>query len=288
MKKCFVISPIGEPGSDIREQADDVFEFLIEPALREMKIEAIRGDRLDEPGLITTQIIKAILDYDLCIADVSGQNPNVLYELAIAQAAERPIVLIKRAGEPIPFNVKDYRLVEYDLKPRSIATGKWIPILRNQLQRVLASDYKPPRLLPAREHTKSPFTRLHAVICCKEVRARLVEANAEALAFYQLEALKEFSPAELVDRLSARMTKEDFEALKKDQLRAENEFAQQRYAAARVPIRFNIAHPDPRFRGKVFRPIMRDVNVGDGGHYAEIFYIEEENGRGPERAHREL
>jgi len=161
MKKCFVISPIGQPGSDVREQADAVFDYIIEPALKGMEIEAVRADKLAEPGLVTDQMIGAILNYDLCIADLSGQNPNVFYELAIAQAAERPVVLLKLAGEIIPFDVKDYRLIEYDLKPRSIRTDRWIPVLKNQIACVLAPDYRPPRLLGTKIISKSDGFRAY-------------------------------------------------------------------------------------------------------------------------------
>src|SRR5262249_44919734 len=161
MKKCFVISPIGQPGSDVREQADAVLDYIIEPALKGMEIEAVRADKLAEPGLVTDQVIGAILNYDLCIADLSGQNPNVFYELAIAQAAERPVVLLKLAGEIIPFDVKDYRLIEYDLKPRSIRTDRWIPVLKNQIACVLAPDYRPPRLLGTKIISKSDGFRAY-------------------------------------------------------------------------------------------------------------------------------
>ena len=162
-KRCFVISPIGQPGSDVREQADAVLEYIIEPALKDMELEAVRADRLAEPGLITEQMIAAILSYDLCIADLSGQNPNVFYELAIAQAAERPVVLLKRAGEAIPFDVKDYRLIEYDLKPQSIKTDKWIPVLKAQIAKVLDSDYKPPKLLGGKIASRSDRIRSYLI-----------------------------------------------------------------------------------------------------------------------------
>ena len=154
-KRCFVISPIGQPASDVREEADAVFDFIIEPALRQLDIEAVRADKFAEPGLITEQMIAAILDYDLCIADLSGNNPNVLYELALAQAAERPVVLLKRFGEAIPFDVKDYRLLEYDLKPRSMKTDRWIPALKEQVQKVLAAGYRAPKLLRGRSISHS-------------------------------------------------------------------------------------------------------------------------------------
>jgi hypothetical protein len=103
-------------------------------------------------------VIGAILNYDFCIADLSGQNPNVFYELAIAQAAQRPVVLLKRAGEDIPFDVKDYRLIEYDLEVKSSA---WIPTLKNHIDCVLARDYKPPRLLVSKIISKSAGFRAY-------------------------------------------------------------------------------------------------------------------------------
>jgi hypothetical protein len=147
MKNCFVISPIGDSGSNIRQQADDVLEYIIEPALKAMGVEAVRGDQFSEPGLITSQIVEAILTSDLCIADLSGHNPNVFYELAIAQAARRPVVLLKLIGERIPFDVKDYRIIEYDLTPRSLKTDKWIPLLKAQVAAVLAPSFSTPSIL---------------------------------------------------------------------------------------------------------------------------------------------
>jgi hypothetical protein len=69
-KKCFVISPIGAPDTATREAADDIFDFIVKPALDGLDIEAVRADKLADPGLITEQMIAAILNYDLCIADL--------------------------------------------------------------------------------------------------------------------------------------------------------------------------------------------------------------------------
>ena len=162
-RRCFVISPIGPPDSDIREDADDVLDYIIEPALQSLGIQSVRSDRLDEPGLITEQMISAILNYDLCIVDLSRHNPNVFYELALAQAAERPVVILKRAGEAIPFDVKDYRLIEYDLKPRSLKTDRWVSVLKGQIQRVLDAAYKPPKLLPPKIKSQSDGIRSYII-----------------------------------------------------------------------------------------------------------------------------
>ena len=74
--KCFVISPIGEDGSDIRMHADEVFEHLIQPALNSFDIEPVRSDHMNEPGKISDQMYRAIFDYDLCIAILTFANPN--------------------------------------------------------------------------------------------------------------------------------------------------------------------------------------------------------------------
>lgn len=59
-KKCFVISPIGADGSDTRKDADDVFEYIIKPAMEECDIEPFRSDHLDKPGKISEQVFHEI------------------------------------------------------------------------------------------------------------------------------------------------------------------------------------------------------------------------------------
>src|ERR1700753_3356096 len=114
--KCFVISPIGKEGSEIRHHADDVFDHLIQPALEEFGIEAIRSDGMNEVGRITEQMFKAIYQYELCIAVLPFANPNVYYDLAVAQAASRPVIILTEKGAELPFDVKDFRTLQYDLR----------------------------------------------------------------------------------------------------------------------------------------------------------------------------
>jgi hypothetical protein len=140
---------MGKPNSKIRRDADVVFA-IIERALNGMNVSAIRADKMDEPGSITKQVIDAILTCDLCIADLTGHNPNVFYELAIAQAAARPVVLMKRIDQTAPFDVHDYRCIDYDLKLKNIGTKRWVVALRDQVTKVLDPAHEPPRLIPER------------------------------------------------------------------------------------------------------------------------------------------
>lgn len=119
-RRCFVISPIGDEHSEVREHANDVFDFIIKPAMKKLGVKAMRSDHLHEPGLISEQMLRAILEYDLCVAVLTFHNPNVFYELAVAQAAGRPVVILLEKGSPIPFDIKDLRCVYYDLKPRPL------------------------------------------------------------------------------------------------------------------------------------------------------------------------
>ena len=50
-----------------------------------------------------------ILNDDLCIALLTGRNPNVYYELAIAQAASRPVIMLLQREETAPFDVRDFQ-----------------------------------------------------------------------------------------------------------------------------------------------------------------------------------
>src|SRR5688500_18607656 len=113
MKKCFVISPIGKEGSDVRKHADQVFEGLIEPAVNACGMEALRSDHLDRPGWITEQVFEEIYTANICIADLSFGNPNVFYELGVAQSAKRPVITLIEKGQTIPFDIRDFRCIEY-------------------------------------------------------------------------------------------------------------------------------------------------------------------------------
>ena len=111
---CFVISPIGEDGSEIRRRSDQVLKHIISPAAKDCGYEPIRADKISEPGMITSQVIQHLVDDALVIADLTGRNPNVFYELAIRHAVRKPIVQVIQQGEPIPFDVAQSRTIQVD------------------------------------------------------------------------------------------------------------------------------------------------------------------------------
>lgn len=140
-RRCFVISPIGLEGSEVREHADDVYEFIIKPAMDECGVEAFRSDHLRAPGRISEQMFARILEDDFCIAVLTGSNPNCFYELAIAQAAGRPVIILQAKGETLPFDVQDLRCVYYDFKPRAIQEQVYVQELVAQIRSLEASGW---------------------------------------------------------------------------------------------------------------------------------------------------
>lgn len=142
MKKCFVISPIGKEGSPEREHADDVYDYIIRPAMEECRIEAFRSDHLKEPGKISEQMFRSILTEDLCIAVLTGHNPNVFYELAVAQCASRPVIILMEKGNALPFDIRDLRCVYYDLRPRPLANKLYVNEIIGHIKNLEACNWK--------------------------------------------------------------------------------------------------------------------------------------------------
>jgi hypothetical protein len=110
---CFVIAPIGEKGSDTRKRSDKVLAHVFEAALGE-KYAITRADKISEPGIITSQILRALQDSDLVLADLTEHNPNVFYELAVRHAVEKPVIHVTDPRWKIPFDVAGLRTITFD------------------------------------------------------------------------------------------------------------------------------------------------------------------------------
>jgi hypothetical protein len=82
----------------------------------ECGFDTLRADQISEPGLITPQVIRHVINDPLAIADLSGPNPNVFYELAIRHAIGKPLVQIIQKDEKIPFDVMGMRTIPVDYR----------------------------------------------------------------------------------------------------------------------------------------------------------------------------
>ena len=115
MKTCFIVSPIGDEGSDIRKRADQLFKYIISPVCKECEFEAIRVDQINQADSITQTIIDYLKKSELVIADMTGHNPNAFYEMGFRASTGRPMIHMKEKGEKIPFDIAGIRAFDYDL-----------------------------------------------------------------------------------------------------------------------------------------------------------------------------
>lgn len=123
-KKCFIITPIGNDGSETRKRAEGVISAVIEPVLNDNNYEIIISHRISDSGSITNQIIGHILNDSLVIANLTGLNPNVMYELAVRHAKRKPVICIIEKNTQLPFDLAGDRTIFYDDNMASVTLTK--------------------------------------------------------------------------------------------------------------------------------------------------------------------
>src|SRR5258706_11853050 len=112
MPTCFTLMPFAR---DLRSVFD-----AYQRACDSVGVQCYRIDQLARPGLITADILSAIAHADVLIADLTSRNANVFYELGIAQAAGKPVVITCRKGTKLPFDIAHHRVIFYDAGRRGL------------------------------------------------------------------------------------------------------------------------------------------------------------------------
>lgn len=109
MKKpqIFVIQPFSKATEGVYE--------LIASAAAKAKASVYRADSISAGKSIVESIHRAIQESPLLIADVTDANPNVMYEVGLAQAQKKPLILIAANSRAIPFDLAGVRVLIYDL-----------------------------------------------------------------------------------------------------------------------------------------------------------------------------
>ena len=141
-KTCFVIGQIGDAGSPTRRESDDFMKYIVAPVLSDVEgfDRPVRADHLHEPGRITTQVIKHLLEDDLVIADLTGGNANVYYELSLRHAIGKPVIHLAAAGTQLSFDIRDNRTIFYTMHSRNVEEVKLE--LLSQIRHVQDPNYR--------------------------------------------------------------------------------------------------------------------------------------------------
>jgi len=116
---CFIIGPIGNrhgefgsPERETYEQSLRVMAEVIEPACKHHGLEPVRADGLSRAGEITEQVFRRLRDDDIVIADLTGANANVMYELGLRHTRDKLTIQIGEYGR-LPFDVNTIRTIQF-------------------------------------------------------------------------------------------------------------------------------------------------------------------------------
>ena len=126
---CFVLMPFSDT-------FNDVYKLGIKAAAEAAGAYSERVDEQQHNERITDRIFNQIAKADLLIADMTGKNANVFYEVGYAHALNRPVVLVTQKAEDIPFDLKDYPHIVY---------GSSISTLKDELTKKISWHLEHPR-----------------------------------------------------------------------------------------------------------------------------------------------
>jgi CRP-like cAMP-binding protein len=122
----FTVQPIwGKPGispqyeTDIfmimpfSEQLTQIYNYQIKPVAAKLNLTIKRADDFFTRHSVIDEIWGVTNAAKLVIADCTGKNPNVFYELGIAHTVGKPCILITQSIDDIPFDIRSRRHIEY-------------------------------------------------------------------------------------------------------------------------------------------------------------------------------
>ena len=106
---CFVMMPFSDP-------VGAYYNTIYEPAIKKAGLRPVRADDdMFTTGKIVDQVWTGIQAAKVLVAELTGRNPNVFYELGLAHALEKPVVLVSSNEKDVPFDVKHIRVIYYNV-----------------------------------------------------------------------------------------------------------------------------------------------------------------------------
>ena len=159
-RMCFVLMPFSK---EFKNQ----WELAFIPAIEDANLKPWRGDEKSlGTNIIMSDVTRSISEAELIVADLTGKNPNVMYELGLAHAAKKPVILLAQDEKDIPFDIMHIRYLKYDIRDLSDLRT----LLRDRINHTLAmgSDKYPDffpelKLLHAQDMKELEYLRKRAI-----------------------------------------------------------------------------------------------------------------------------
>ena len=114
--EVFVVMPFSQPWSD------DVFNEMFKPGIEDAGFLVSRGDSIVRVGDLSTNVWVSITQAGLIVAEVSVPNPNVYYEIGLADALGKPVFLFKQESATLPADFGGVHYYTYD--PNDLTAGR--------------------------------------------------------------------------------------------------------------------------------------------------------------------
>ncbi len=108
---CFYLCPFAEP-------FNTVYSDHVVPVVNSNDVTIERADEIFGTQPIIEDIWEGINHASLIIADVTGRNPNVMYEIGMAHTVGKPVIIITQSIDDVPFDLKHYRCILYQYTPK--------------------------------------------------------------------------------------------------------------------------------------------------------------------------
>ena len=105
-KLCFIIMPF-------TDKLNPIYESIIKPVVKDLKLNCLRADEIFTTKPIVEEIWENIKKAGFLIADLTDRNPNVFYELGLAHALNKNVILLTQDIQDVPFDLRHYRIIVY-------------------------------------------------------------------------------------------------------------------------------------------------------------------------------
>lgn len=139
-KSCFAIMPISDAEGYPQGHFKHVYDDIIAPACEIAGYRAVRADEVKASNLIHLDILRKLIAAPIAVCDLSTRNPNVLFELGIRQAFDKPVVLMQEKGTPRIFDIAPLRYLEYSKEMKYHEVLKTQQELSETIKATVAAD----------------------------------------------------------------------------------------------------------------------------------------------------
>jgi TIR domain len=110
---CFMAVPFAP------EELADVYDYFVMPSIEaNCDLRCERGDDAFGSNVIMDDIWRSIARARIVVADLTGRNPNVFYEVGIAHTLNKDVLLLSQSLNDVPFDLRHRRVLVYDNTPK--------------------------------------------------------------------------------------------------------------------------------------------------------------------------